>query len=230
MKIRNKAKTIKTTTTKKPKLIVLIILGLVLLACAVGLIISLIGSENQEEPLMIYGIQIANNPNKMEYQVGEKFDPTGTKIQVVMNKQEETFFVDYDQLEFSGFDSSVANNAVVVTVKYKEHSTTFTVKVKEKQTVVNPNPGSANFEVCDMVLTYSLSRWNSRGPSTYGAYAKITKPDGTTYGSITETPLSNDMIYGYDKVDAPGQYELTIVFVEKDGTEHSATVVVTITE
>lgn len=214
----------------KRKIILLASLGIVLLACIVGLVITLVVPENNEESSIIYGISLASYPDKVEYTVGEKFDPTGAKIQVVTNKNDQTYFVDYTELEFSGFDSSVANDNVVITVKYKEYATIFTVKVKEAQAGIDPNPGSSTMEVCDMVLTYSLSRWNSRGPSTYGAYAIITKPDGTTYGSITETPLSNDMIYGYAEVDGPCQYELTIIYTEKDGTEHTATVIATITE
>ena len=213
----------------KRKIILLALLGVILLTFIIGLVITLIIPKDDKESTIIYGISIAQNPDKMEYQVGEKFDPTGTKIQVIISKNNETYFVDYTELEFSGFDSSVANDNVVITVKYKEYATVFTVKVKSEQTAPS-NPGSSTLEICDMVLTYSLSRWNGRGPSTYGAYAKITKPDGTVYGSLEETPLSNDMIYGYAKVDGPCQYELTIIYTEKDGTEHTATVIATITE
>ncbi len=213
----------------KRKTILLIALGIVLLALVVGLAISLLTPNNEEPSTIVYGIQIASYPYKTEYQVGEKFDPTGAKIQVVTSNNEETYFVDYTQLEFSGFDNTAVNDALVITVKYMEHSTTFTVKVVNKETPVVPDPESSNIEICDMILEYTLSRWNGRGPSTYGAYAKITRPDGTVYGSLQETPLSNDNIQPYEKMTEPGATTLTIIYVDKDGTEYKVTLPVNVT-
>ena len=208
----------------KRKTILLIALGIVLLALVVGLAISLLTPNNEEPSTIVYGIQIASYPYKTEYQVGEKFDPTGAKIQVVTSNNEGTYFVDYTQLEFSGFDNTAANDALVITVKYKEYSTTFTVKGVE-----NPDPNPTNIEVCDMILEYKLSRWNGPGPSTYGAYVKITRPDGTVYGSLQETPLSNDNIQPYEKMTEPGSTTLTIIYVDKDGTEYKVTLPVNVT-
>ncbi|MGM9632428.1 MAG: bacterial Ig-like domain-containing protein [Eubacteriales bacterium] len=223
---------------KRKKLIVLIVVGVLFLACIIGVIIFQLVSEErqkQEELAVTYGIAIANKPNKMVYLVGERFEPEGLTVQLITNKAGAAQFVDYTKLTFTGFDSSVPNDSVAVTVSYGEFATILVVKVEADPTAdpgsdSNPESQESTIEIRDMILTYTMSRWNSRGPSTYGAYALITKPDGTEYGSLTETALSNDMIRNYEKVSEPCEYELIILYIEKDGTEHRATVTVTITE
>lgn len=183
------------------------------------------------DPTAIESIMISSTSNKIEYYVGEAFDPTGASIQVLTVDRNNSYFVNYEELEFSGFDSSVANDSVVITVTYKGFTASFTVKVKEDPSTNQGNgqEGASNIEVCDFQLEYTLERWNRRSPKTYGSYVKITRPDGSVYGSPDDTPITGNNIVNYQTVDAPCDYDLIIVYVDTDGTEYTTTVTIKIT-
>ena len=231
----------KLVNKKQKKLtIVAIVAAIVVLIAVVAIVIGVTINNNSnpenDDPNTIRRITVSSHP-KLEYVVGEAFDPSGIKVQVITNSNDTTYFVDESKLTFSGFDSSVANDSLTIVVGYQGFITTYTVQIKEKpgNNQGNNNQGNngqgntSNLEVCDMRVTYTLDRWNGRGPSTYGAYVKITKPDGTVYGSLDETPLKNSDIYGYEKVDKPCEFDLTIIYTDRDGKEYTATVTVTIT-
>lgn len=181
-------------------------------------------------PTQIESIMVSTTPDKIEYMVGEAFNPAGASIQVLTKDRDYSYFVNYDELEFSGFDSSVANAAVVITVKYKDFTTTFNVKVKEEpiNDSTSTNPNVVKVEVVMMYTTYTKDRWNSRGPSDLGAYVVLTYADGTVRGSLEETPITRGDMYDIQKVNAPGTTYITVKYIEK-GETYEVTVPITIT-
>lgn len=210
---------------------ILIIVGVVLVLLAIALAILLIpkAMEQQEQEKnadTIQGITMNVLP-ETTYYVGQEFNPTGAKIQVIKGAQSKTQFLDASDVEFSGFDSSVAVEKQVITVTYQGFTTSFTVTIKdyapEKPTVVS-------IEVCDMPTTYSRTAWNEGGPIIKSAYLKLTYSDGSVVGSYKETPLLYSYIQPYDEVaSGTNKTYLTIVYNE-GGIEVSTTVTITITE
>ena len=227
MKLQNKKK-------QRTIIIAIVIAVVVILAVAIGIgVVTFLDSPlddliqqpdtNKDGEV---GIAIAAYP-KQQYYVGEAFDYTGVKIQVITETTSGTYFVDYTDkgLTFSGFDSSTPGEKVI-TVSFKEFTTTYTIYVNQYQ---GDKPEVTKFEVCNMFTEYTLCEWNNGGPSAKNAFYKFTYNDGSTYGSREETPVSRGHIYGYTKMDAPGTTEITVKYIV-DGVEYSATVTITVTE
>lgn len=176
---------------------------------------------------IILSLTVTNKP-KTTYYVGQEFDKTGMRIQVNTDKQATTFFVEADdeKLSISGFDSSVAVENQVITVTYEGVSTTFTVTIKEMPA---PKPTLVSIEVCNLIDTYTVEKWNKNGLNPYGAYLKLTYSDGTVKGSYEETPLLWSYISPLSRVEGSGTTEITVSYVEA-GIKVSAVVTITITE
>ena len=207
-------------------IIIAIIAVVVVLALVVGgiFLFSITNNGKEPKPDDIIGIELSSRPSRTEYLVGEQFQSKGAKVQVMTHDYEKSYFVDYSELSFSGYDSESAGEKLI-TVTYKGFTTTFTVTVKEK----NDTPAKTSIEVCDFKLEYTLDRWNQRSPSTYGSYFKITRPDGAVYGSPDETPITGNNIVNYEKVDGPCEFDLIISYVDTDDTQYTVTVTITIT-
>lgn len=225
----------KLQNNKKKRIIIAVVIAVVLLlVIAVGIAVaSFLNSpygdvikQPETNESGETGIVMASFP-KQQYYIGEEFDSTGAKIQVLTETNASTYFVDYTDngLTFSGFDSSTPGEKVI-TVSYKGFTTTYTVVINQYQ---GNNPEITKIEVCGMRTTYSLKNWNSSGPSDLNTYLVFTYSDGSTYGSLAETPVSRSDMYGYTKMDAPGTTEITVKYIV-DGVEYSATVTITITE
>lgn len=233
----------KKTKTTKTLIIVVVSIVVVLALIGVGFLIvkSLNGnnggthqSGGNGDPNVngneIDYIRVSVMPNKSTYYVGEAFDPTGTKIQVVTKDTAYTYFVDYTKLEFSGFDSSIANDSVAVTVTYKGFTTTLKVKVAEipGSESSSTNPDVVNVEAF-MFTTYTKDEWNTYGPSDLDAYIVLTYADGTVFGSVEETPIKRGDMYVQDEhMNAPGITYVTITY-ELNGDTYEVTVPITIT-
>ena len=233
----------KTKNTKIILLVVGIVLAIALVATIVGVIVKTTKDKESEQQKIMLGIAVASTPNQIEYYVGEDFNPSGTRVQVIMSPQDETYFVSASELEFSGFDSSEAVEKQVITVTYKGFSASFTVRIKayengggdsdntgDTDTGNTGNTGNIrDIEICDMILTYSLYDW-TWGPSAYGAYYKITYTDGSTFGSLEETPVSRADFIEWHPVNAPGETDVVVEFYdEKTGIKIQKTITVTIT-
>ncbi len=225
----------KLQNNKKKRIIIAVVVAVVLLlVIAVGIAVaSFLNSpygdvikQPETNESGETGIVMASFP-KQQYYIGEEFDSTGAKIQVLTETNASTYFVDYTDngLTFSGFDSSTPGEKVI-TVSYKGFTTTYNVVINQYE---GDNPEVTKFEVCNMFTEYTLSEWNNGGPSAKNAFYKFTYNDGSTYGSREETPVSRGHIYGYTKMEAPGTTEITVKYIV-DGVEYSATVTITITE
>lgn len=223
MKLRSNKQ--KRTTT------ILIGVGIAVLIAAIVLAIVLLIPKNNDSgdqnldpmPLAILGINVAQC-GKTTYQVGEQFDPSSIKIQVVMTDQSKSYFVDgtNSKLTFSGFDSSVPNDNVVITVTFKEFTTSFYVKVEE------PEPEKPAVEVVSIELvggyktTYTLTEWKNGFRYSDDASLVCTYSDGTT----KTIPMRKNYIEQPNfNLSGPCDYDITITY---EGV--STVITLTITE
>ena len=221
----------KLQSSKQKQKKMLIIIGVAILAVALiaGLVIGIIslvknitgGDENlPEQPLATIGINVSSFPDKMEYFVGEACDWTGLRVQVVMNKQSESYFVGVNQVEITGFDSSVANDKQVITVTYEGYSTTFTVKIKENPAEA-PKRESLKLDEA-FKSTFTMDEWNNTSVLNRKDLIVV-----YTDGSEEKVPMSLNYVVGgsLPKVTQPGEVSFTIQY---KGLE--TTITVTITE
>lgn len=214
---------------KKITLIVIAALIAVVLLGAIVAIISLIPQKEPEAdpaPTIYFSIDVSRFPNKREYQIGDEFDPTGIKIQVISNYADKSYFIDHTdpELKFSGFDSSEAKDQLTITVTYKEFITFFNVKINGP---AQAKPKLVSIRLSDnFYSTYSLDWWKTYGPTLQNLKLICTYDDG----SEKEVPLQTNWCSGINRnIEAPGTTEFNIRYSE-DGVEVSTAVTVTITE
>ena len=213
---------------KKKRITLIVCVSLVIVLAIFGIVLLMTNGSNNDNTNknVITGISVYMNPNKIEYYVGQEFEPEGIKLQVTNKSSEYTYVVDdLNEMSFSGFNSSVATERQIITVNYQGYTTTFTVTIKE---YAPSKPTLESIEVCDLIDSYSVERWNKNGPDLYGAYLKLTYSDGTTRGSYEETPLLWDYVDPLSKVDGAGTTTMVIRYSEA-GIEVSTTVTITIT-
>lgn len=205
-----------------------LIIGIV--ALALLLVLVILGTvqcskEQKEEEARgkeIEYITIALMPDDTTYYIGEAFDPTGTKIQVVTKSQDYTYFVDWTELTFEGFDSSATNEKLEILVSYEGYTTKFYVVVKEIETT---SPILQSIEVYDFQTEYTFKKWNMGGPNTNGAKIRATYSDGSVVEDII---MKDSNIPGYDQLTAPGKTYITVQY--NDGvTTVETTVEITVT-
>ena len=200
----------KLQSNKKRNTIIIIsvILAVVVLAGVVGLILIFGDQSEKKNPQDIVGISLVSRPSQTTYYVGEEFDPAGTKIQVGTYDMAYTSFVEYDNLTFSGFDSSAPAEGQVITVSYKGFTTTFTVDIKEP---LSNTPYLVSIEPKDLNTTYPKDEWNTYGPDYNGASLLLTYSDGTT----ESVWIQNSWATQREKMDAPGKTYVTIEYMGK---------------
>lgn len=209
----------------KTIIVLAIILAVVLVAGIVAIIVGVDSAQKQDKfNKEVIRINVSSRPAKLVYYVGETFDPTGLKLQVVTNHQDESYFVEYnEEMNFSGFDSSEPNNAQTITVSYMGFSTTFVVEIKEKPSLA---PVLESIEVYNFKTTYTLADWNKYGPSVTGARIRCVYSDGSTEEDII---LKNSYIYGFKKLESAGTTEIIIKYTIGSVTVQT-NVTITITE
>lgn len=210
--------------SKKKIILIVALLLVVVIALAVVIGISIKNKEIEEQNKAIKGIAISTVP-KLEYYVGDEFDPTGLQIQVVTEHSYYSKFISYPHADItvSGFDSSVAVEKQPITVKYKEYTATFYVTIKEPPVA---KPRLQAIEVYDFITTYTLSDWNTYGPNVRGGKITCIYSDGSVEGGVY---LKASYIYGWKPLDAPGTTEITVKY--SDGiTSVETTVTITVTE
>ena len=204
----------------------IVVAAVVLIGLIIGAVILFGGNQSADDanPTDIVSITMAGYP-KREYYVGEEFDSTGAKIQVLTHDMKYTRFVDHNQLTFSGFDSSVPADEQVITVTYKGFTTTFTVSIKAMPTDV---PTVTGIEVFDFGTSITKSVWNENGPISLvrGSTLKLVYSDGTMSDPIYIDPT---WVWGYQSVSASGNFDLTIKY-NHEGVVLEKTVTVTLTD
>lgn len=219
MKLRKKS--------NKKVLLIAGIVALVLIAAVVAwLIVDSINDKKEqqaaEEGKAIHQIIMSSYPDKTVYNVGEPFNPVGTKIQVITKGQVETYFVDYNELTFEGFDSSEVKDSVKITVSYKGFTTSFNVKIREVETTA---PVLERIEVYNFQTEYKLNIWNEGGPDTAGGKIRAYYSDGSVVEGIV---LKTKYIPDYDQLTKPGKTSIIVRY--NDGvTTVETTVEITVT-
>ena len=210
--------------SKRLTVIAIVVAAIVLVALIVGAILLLAIGNNDEEhqPTDMINIVVSSYP-KRTYYVGEKFDPTGTKIQVLTYDMAYTSFVEYGSLTFSGFDSSAPVEEQVITVSYKGFTATFTVEILPEPTTP---PALDKIEVVNFRTTYPMDEWNKYGPDVIGASVKFIYADGTEGETKSLQP---SWIYGATKVSSPCTLDITIKY-NHDGVLCEQVITITITE
>lgn len=204
--------------------IILIVAGVALLGLIIGLIIHFIPDKQEEhDPYEIKNIQLSAYPSKSIYYVGEEFDPTGCRIQVLTYDYDLSYFVDYTKLTFSGFDSSEVNDSLPITVSYRGFTTSFNVKIIEPP---SDTPTLSSYEVCDLKTEYRMNEWNEYGINVVGGTLKFIYSDGSVKENIY---IQTIWCSGIVKVDEPCQIEITITY-DDDGRLYQIPVTITITE
>lgn len=216
MKLNSKKKTLTIV-------IVAVLIAIVLISAIIAVVVSEVKKQEENEARnTIDSISISVTP-RTEYYVGDEIDLSKLSVFVYTGYPETSYFVNYPDSELivTGFDSSVVNDAVVITVSYKEFTTTFTVKVSERPSAT---PVIESIELVGFNTTYSMATWNESGPSSKDVKIKCIYSNGTE----KKVSLKDSMIYGYKKVSAPGTVDLTIKYND-NGNIITKVVTVTIT-
>ena len=195
---------------------------LLLIGVVVGVILIKNSLKNTQDPY----IMISSPATQLTYYIGDEFKSDGLKVQYIGATNEETYFVDDSQLQFSGFDSSVVNEAVVITVSYKGYTTSYTVAVTEKpapdqeEKVIQSIAISNNF-----VTTYTASDWAWGFMDLGGVELTVTYSDGST-----EVVPMLKRYFTNLKFDTrePGNYDLIIAYPDElNGVTTTITITIT---
>lgn len=209
----------------KGLIIVAIVVAALLVLALIGVLVvpTIIKNVTKPDP----SIAVSVSPKNV-YFVGEKFDPTGLKIQVITGDQETTYFVSYPDadLKISGFDSSVANESLALTITYKGMTTTLKVTIKDypakPPVLVSIGLSDAFYET-----PFTLHFWNRYGPTKRaGVNLVLTYDDGST----KEIPFKAEHCFNVIRpLEEAGTTEFTIKYSE-GGKVFEETITVEITE
>ena len=162
-------------------------------------------------------IAITSIPNKTVYLIGEELNYDGLCV-TVTRKNGETFIVRADKCVIGGFDTREAGYKTVI-VDYEGFSTSFSIKV---ETPPRPTPTltSITFETLPKT-EYKVGEWlDTTGGVLLCKYAD---------GSELYLDLINSYVFGFVDVDGPGEYVLTVKYME-NGTLAETTYTITVTE
>ena len=137
---------------------------------------------NQVAEKILEKIEVTTNPNKTEYEEGEKFDKTGMVVTAVYSDNSKETVTDYAYTP----TGSLTKNDTKITITYKDKTATVTITVKEKtppvvektlekiEVTTNPNKTAyeegERFDKTGMVVTAVYSD-NSRETVTDYTYA-----------------------------------------------------------
>lgn len=217
-------KPMKMEKAKKPsvfsKIDPKLILGgaLVLVAVITVIVLTVVLPAVEEHGEQIKHITISSTPDKTIYLVGEKANYDGLRVLVTRNNG-ETFTVRAGKCQITGFDSSAANDNQTITVDYQGFTATFIVKVEEPP---KPTPVLKAISLVTLPKTqYTAGEWLD----TTGGMILREYVDGTT----AELTLVNSYIFGWEDVNGPGTYELTVKYKE-NGVTAETTYTITVTE
>ena len=83
---------------------------------------------NQVAEKILEKIEVTTNPNKTEYEEGEKFDKTGMVVTAVYSDNSKETVTDYAYTP----TGSLTKNDTKITITYKDKTATVTITVKEK--------------------------------------------------------------------------------------------------
>ncbi len=187
---------------KKTKKVIWIVLAVVLvLAVAIAALILFGGDEDIEKTT---SFEIHSAPNKTTYYVGDV--PAFAGLQLALTSPDgNTVILGPESCTISGFDSSVPVNKQVITVTYKEYTTTFTIKILDKA----EEPPTGMFTGMSFKSLPKTQYKVGENLSVEGGVLLKKYDDGST----REMKLTYDMVYGFT-TSKPGTYKLTVSYME----------------
>lgn len=212
---------LKKRSNKKTLIIIgAIILAVILLISAAIIIVTKVDEANGK---IMTSMQISSYPSKLTYYVGETFDPTGIRVQVIAKNGSSTVIRDPSELTFSGFDSSSAVKNQVITVSYMGVSTRFRVNISNPPSL---RPTLESISVSGCLVEYTLDDWQTYGFDARNGVITCHYSDGST----TEVVLGTKYVKNEDReIQSPGTTYITVQY--SDGVTMVETQVeITITE
>lgn len=192
--------------------------ALVVIVAVAVVVLTVVLPAIEERGMQIQSIEITRQPDKLTYLVGEEADYEGMRVMVTRNNG-DTFVVGAADCEITGFKNDVAMESRIVTITYQGHSTFLSLKFIENE---KPIPVLKSIRLDPMPkIEYEVGEWLN----TDGSYIVREYVDGST----NKINLLNTDIYGWDKVNGPGTYELTVAY-EENGVLCTTTYTITVTE
>jgi len=210
--------------SKRALIIGIIIAAVILAIVATIIIVWAVNKSNEnkmnESNTKIIGIQVVRKPDKVSYYCGTSLDTKGLVV-YTLSKGGDFTKISLDACEILGFDSSVAVEEQVITVKYKDFTDTFTIEIKEEAPVV------PKLESITMQTLPKTEYKVKEGLNTKGGVFVCTYTDGTT----KTVDLINEYIYGFRVayLSGLGTYDITVKYSE-NGVTVETTYKITITE
>lgn len=183
-----------------PKVAVAIVSAVIVISVAV-LVFAIPASR--ENGTQIKSIKVTQLPEKTVYLQGETANYDGLRV-TVTQKNGESFIVRAEQCKITGFDGNCPMDKQIVTVSYGGFMDTFTVKVLEHE---KPAPVLKAIWLDPLPKTeYKVGEWlDTSGAVMVREYKN---------GDIVYVNLRNLDVYGWEKVNVPGKYILTVKYAE----------------
>ncbi len=197
-----------------------IILGaaLALIAVIAVIVLTVVLPAIEKHGQQIKSVSMTKTPDKTVYLVGEEADYDGLRLTVTRNNG-ETFTVRAGDCEITGFDSSAVVDGLPITVSYHGFSMSYFIKVTE---LSKPAPILTGIKLETLPKTqYKMGEWLD---TTGGVILREYKD-----GSISRINLTNQDVFGFEAVNAPGTYTLTVKYKEA-GIIAQTTYTITVTK
>ena len=166
----------------------------------------------------VVSIEVTKMPNKTLYFIGDEANYDGLEV-TATRKNGKAFVLDADEFEITGFSSEYASEQSVLRARYGDISAIFIVEVRE-QPVELALVQSISFKTLPKTQ-YKLGEWLN----TDDGVIKIEYSNKIP----VYLNLTNDMVYGFSQVTAPGTYTLTVKYKE-NGIIATTTYTITVTE
>lgn len=198
------------------KIVAAALAAVAVIVLAVVLVVNLQDNEPGVEPL---SLSVSKYPDKTTYYVGEAAAFNGLKLKMTLTDG-TAITVDGSECEIVGFNSSKPAETQIITVKYKEMQTTFSITIQEISTDL-PDAKYTGISFKTLPKTnYKVKEWLD----TSGGVLLVHYEDGTS----REIGLIDDYVYGFSS-DKPGTYTITVKYVER-GLYAETTYTITVTE
>lgn len=179
----------------------IIIIGLVLLLIITTIVVCLLLNNKAKQ---IKGIYVASLPEKTEYFLEEKLDTKGLKVCALQNNG-KSIFLNSEQIEISGFDSTSITEKQSITIKYQNFTCTFNISITEPPKLVPTLVG------IELVTLPKVVYQKGEKLDTDNGILKLNYSDGQSLLVM----LINSYVYGFT-TDEIGSHILTVRYVENN--------------
>ena len=176
--------------------------------------------QTEQQKNTVKEIQIARNPERMTYYCGMPFDPTGLSVYSLTHAGTFTQ-LNLDECTITGFDSSVAVEAQVITVTYKGFSDTFTIQIKEEPV------GDPVLESIEMGTLPKTAYKRGEALDVTGGTFICKYSDGTTKTVDLAIKYTSGFMPAMNK--GAGEYDITVKY-DEGGIVVQTTYKITITQ